>query len=169
MMPGKGSKGNLDPSRSLRSLVGGSARDKHVAGRDDRVVPRDSAGAGNWLVAADRAGLAGGRPGCNSVARDHSGSRERISRGMCCRSKLAAGEPLRRAPPCLFAGGARQWRQLRGNLEPALFGAPNQGSPCRNPAASNDGVPCCFPPSSLNIPSVANADDGTDDSRLRRR
>jgi hypothetical protein len=169
MMPGKRSKGNYDPSRARGLLVGAAAADTHAAGPDDRVVPRGSAGADDWHIVAGGAWLDGGRPGCNSVAHGHSASRERIWRGIRYPGKPAAGAPLRREPPCAFAGGARQRQQLRGNLEPASMWCPNQGSPYRNPVASNDGVPFLLPAFEPKYTFNRTADDWTDDLRLRRR
>jgi hypothetical protein len=129
MMPNKGSKVNPDPSRLRDSLVDPGAVDIHAAGRDDRAALPDFAGAGDWRLGAVGVALAGDKPSCNSVVRDHNLSRGKISRGIRYAHKPVAGEPLRREPPCLFAGGARQRRQIRGKLEPASIGAPNEGSP----------------------------------------
>ena len=169
MMPGKRSKGNYDPSRALGLPVGSDAAYTHVADRDDQDAPRGSAGAGDWRIAAGRAGLAGDRPSCNSAARDHSAGKERTSRRSPFLGKPVAGGPPRHEPPCLFAGGPRQRRQFRGNLKPAWIGAPKEGSPYRNPVASDDGVPFCFPPSSQTTPFGRMLMIWTDDLRLRRR
>lgn len=154
MMPGKRAKGNLDPSRSPAAPGDGSVRDKHAAGRGGRAVPRNSAGAGDWRAAADRAALDAGRLGCNSAARGHNGGREKIQHGIRCRSKPAAGEPLRRAPPCAFADGARQRRPLRGNLKPASVGAPSEGRHPGTPPLLTVGSHSRFPPSSQITPSA---------------
>ena len=125
---------------------GGNVRGKRAAGRGDRDALQDSVGGDDWRAVAVRLSLARDSSRCSTVARDHSASRDRTARGIRCRRKSVAGARLRRSePPCAWAGGARQQRLFRGNVEPALIGAPPNGSPFRNPAASYDGVPLSLP------------------------
>src|SRR5208282_1706289 len=117
MMPGKRSKGKIDPSRAFALGVAGTPAD----GRNDPPVLPDCSGDGGWHGGADGAGLDYGRRDCNSAVRGRSANRDRTPHGIRCPSKPVAGEPLRHAPPCALSGGARQRQWLRGTLEPALI------------------------------------------------
>jgi hypothetical protein len=112
-MPGKRSKGNLDPSRGLVRTVLGTA----AAGRDDRAGLRGFADAGGWRGGAAGAGLAGGTPSCNSDVRDHNARRSETALDSI--GKAVAEAPLRRAPPPSIraSGAARQRLPFRGTLE----------------------------------------------------
>jgi hypothetical protein len=104
MMPEKGSKGNLDPSRA--SAPGDA--DTPVAGRDGPAVLPDSAGDGSWRSAVAGAGLGHGTSDRNSAARGHSADRSRTPRGIHRRGKPVAEEPLRQVAPCPPGDGAGQ-------------------------------------------------------------
>jgi hypothetical protein len=113
IMPGKGSKGNLDPSRGLARNVPGTA----AAGRDDPAGLRGFADAAGWRGGAAGAGLGGGTPGCNSDVRDHNARRSETA--LDSTGKAVAEAPLRRAPPpSIRASGPRQRLPFRGILEP---------------------------------------------------
>jgi hypothetical protein len=86
MMPEKGSKGNLDPSRVTAPGDAGTP----VAGRDGPAVLPGSAGDGSWRSAVAEAGLGPGRWDCNNAARGHSADRSRTPRGIHRRGKAEA-------------------------------------------------------------------------------
>src|SRR5437868_3983782 len=104
MMPEKGSKGNLDPSRA--SAPGDA--DTPVAGRDGPTVLPGFAGDGSWRSVVAGAGLGYGTSDRNSAARDHSADRSRTPRGIPRWSKPVAGESRRQEWPCPPADGTRQ-------------------------------------------------------------
>jgi len=116
-MPGKRSKGKIDPSRALAPDVA----DTPAAGHDDLPVPPDFSGTDGWRGGADGVGPGCGRQGCNSADLGHSADRDRTPLDIHYPSKPVAGEPIRHFPPCVPAGGARQWQWLRGTLEPACL------------------------------------------------
>ena len=93
MMPGKGPKGNLDPSPAPAPAVG-----RRVAGRDDRACLRRSAGGGCWRSGVGSGGLGRGNRGCNSAVHGRSVGRSRTPRDSRrrCRSRPVAVERLRR-------------------------------------------------------------------------
>jgi hypothetical protein len=103
-MPGKRSKGNLDPSLAMALDGGGSGT--NAGDRGDRAVLRGSLGGACW-----RTGAAGGELGrgircCSSDVRGHSACRCRKPLGTLDPGKLVAAEPLRHEPPpCVIAGG----------------------------------------------------------------
>lgn len=115
-MPGRGSKGNLDPSRGSRPGARGIA----AAGPGGPAVPPDFAGDGDWRNDAGDAAPYHGRNGCNSGVRDHSARRSGMPRHTRQPHKTAVAEPLLRVPPCPPAGGTRQRRRLRGTFKPRL-------------------------------------------------
>src|ERR1019366_3442166 len=77
MVPEKGSKGNLDPSRTGGAPVAPGAADTRVAGRDDPAGLPDSADAGSWHRGAAGDARRHGRHGCNSAVPDHNAGRSR--------------------------------------------------------------------------------------------
>ena len=97
MMPGRGSKGNLDPSRGPRPGARGIA----AAGPGDPAVPPDFAGGGDWRNDAGGAAQFHGRKRCSSGVRDHCARRSRMPRHTPQPHKTAVAEPLLRVPPCL--------------------------------------------------------------------
>jgi hypothetical protein len=149
-MPGKRSKRNCDPSRPLAPDAGGIP----VAGRNDRACLPGSAGNGGWRVDADGGVPGGDMPGCSNAVRDHSANRERTWHGNRRPGKLEAAEPLRQKPPRVSTGGTGQRRRLRATLEPAWIVAARRRLPCRNPVASNGGVPCTSRLRRQNIPQM---------------
>ena len=139
MMPGKRSKGNLDPSRAVALGAGGTGT---LAGdRDDRAVLRDFCWC-RWL--ADRRCW---RRACwrhRSAAVAVAAITVRANE----ENRLAALTKAKPLPQNRFAvnhrhassqagTGQRQWS--RGRLEPALFGLPVDGCRTRNPAALTAG------------------------------
>ena len=105
MMPGKGSKGNPDPSPIPAPAAG-----KRVAGRDDRACLPRSAGGGCWRGGVGNGGLGRGNHGCNNAVRGRSAGRSKTPRDSRrrCRRRPVAVERFRRRPPCALADGARQ-------------------------------------------------------------
>src|SRR5260370_27791036 len=102
MMPGKGSKGKIDPSR--RGAAAGDDTDIPVADRDDRVGPRGSVGSAGWHCAAAGGGLVGGIRRHSNGDPDRSARTGRTPLGTF--DKSAVVELLRRdPPPCVIAGG----------------------------------------------------------------
>ena len=73
MMPGKGPKGKIDPSR--RVTVAGGDTGMPVDDRDDRAAPRGSVGTADWHCAVAGAGLVRGIPRHSSGDRGRSASR----------------------------------------------------------------------------------------------
>src|SRR2546426_9122280 len=100
MVSGEMTERDLDPPREPARDATGT----HVAGRDDRAGPRDSAGGGSWQRGVAGAELRCGKPGCNSTARDRSANKSRTPSGIPGCDKLAAGEPLLHAPPSAHTG-----------------------------------------------------------------
>jgi hypothetical protein len=115
-MPGRGSKGNLDPSPGPRPGARGIA----AAGPGDPAVPPDFAGGGDWRNDAGGAAPFHGRRRCSSGVRDHSARRSGMPRHTRQPHKTAVAEPILRVPPCPPAGGTRQRRRLRGTFKPRL-------------------------------------------------
>ena len=160
MMAGKRSKWNCDPACVFAPGVAGTP----AAGRNDLSVLPDCSGTGDWRSDADGGELACYRRGCNSAVRGHNANRDKTPRGIRCPGKPVAGEPLRHAPPCVLASGARQRQWLRGTVEPALVSDLTKVAipePCR----SNVRVPSFLPPAFevQDTTSAAFADDRTDD------
>jgi hypothetical protein len=160
MMPGRGSKGNLDPSPGPRP----GARDIAAAGRGDPAVPPDFAGGGDWRNEVGGAAPFHGRKRCSSGVRDHSARRSGMPRHTRQPHKTAVAEPLLRVPPCLPTGGTRQRRRLRGTFKPRLGLWPRR-SQIREPRRANGEVP--FRLHDTIQPQNVSADDRTDDSCLR--
>lgn len=73
MMPGKRSKGNLDPSRAIAFDASGIGT--HAGDRDDRVALRGSVGGVGWRAAAAGGGLVDGIGRCSSGVRGRSACR----------------------------------------------------------------------------------------------
>ena len=73
MMPGKRSKGNLDPSRAIAFDADGICTP--AGGRDDRAALRGSVGGVGWRAAAAAGGLVGGIDRCSSGVRGRSARR----------------------------------------------------------------------------------------------
>ena len=141
MMPEKGSKGNLDPSRA--SAPGDA--DTPVAGRDGPTVLPGFAGDGSWRSVVAGAGLGSGTSDRNSAARDHSRNTERTERGIRRADKSVVAEPLRQKPPCVSAGGTGQRLRLHVRLEPVCVWLPDEGCHTGAPAAPTAGTPSCSP------------------------
>src|SRR5262245_46194667 len=89
MLPEKGSKGKIDPSRAPGTVGDGTS----VPGPDDPAGLRDSAGVGGWRTVAAGAGRRRGTQGCNTAVRDHNVRRSRTRRGIHSRCKPADAEP----------------------------------------------------------------------------
>ena len=140
MMPGKRSKWNPDQSRA----PGTGVHDSAVGGRDDRAALRDFADTGDWPNGAGGGEPAGGRQRCNSAARGHSGNTTRTLPGIRRHDRTVAVEPLRHAPPCVFAGGAGQRQRLRGKVKTSLCGDLTKVA-VTEPRRSNGGVPVRIP------------------------
>jgi len=103
-MPGKWSKGKLDPSRAFR--LAGSAAGIPVGGPDDRGALRDFAGAVRWRGGAVGAWLVRGTRSCNSGARDHRPRKRKIRRDTVDSGTPVAGELLCPGrPPSVIVGG----------------------------------------------------------------
>ena len=140
MMPGKRSKGNLDPSRAVALDADGTGTP--AGDHDDRAAPQCSVGGVCWRSAAAGDELARGSRCCNSDGRGHSECKCRKPLGSLDQGKTFAAEPLRREPPpCVIAGGTGQRQCSRGRLEPALFGLPVEWLPNTEPCRSNGRVP----------------------------
>ena len=108
MVPEKGSKGKIDPSRAPGTVGDGT----FVPGPDDPAGLRDSAGVGGWRAVAAGAEPRRGIQGYNTAVRDHSVRRSRTRRDIHSRSKPADAEPLRREPPCPSQARAGQRRMI---------------------------------------------------------
>jgi len=125
---------NPDPSRALADVD-----DTAAAGRDGRAVLPGFVDAADWRSAAVAGALDRGRWHCNNVVPDHSGNTKRTTRDIVWQSKNVAAEPVRHAPPCVFAGGTRQRWSLRGTLESAWFWWPDEGCHTGTPSLQRRG------------------------------
>src|SRR6516225_3994348 len=132
MVPEKGSKGNLDPSRFCVGGIG-----TRSGGSDDPGVLPGCAGSGRWRGGVAGGGLGCGRPGCSSGVHDRSADRSRRPSGS--RNKLADGEPLRHDRPLRASGETGQRRRFMAPLEASSDGDLRgcQRGPCRVTAGSS--------------------------------
>src|ERR1035438_6831689 len=106
MMPGKRSKWKIDPSRAPAPGVA----DTPAAGHGDLPGLLDCSDIDGWHGGADGVGPGCGKCDCNSADLDHSAGRDGTPLDIHYPSKPVAGEPIRHVPPCVLAGGARQWQ-----------------------------------------------------------
>jgi hypothetical protein len=120
MVPEKGSKGKIDPSRGL--APGGA--DTLAAGRNGPAALQGCADAGSWPAAAVAVVRRRGKRGCNTDGRDHSARRSKTPPDIRCRGKCAAAKPLRREPPCPSQTGGWTTAAVHVRLEPVGCGDP---------------------------------------------
>jgi hypothetical protein len=158
MVPEKGSKGKIDPSRGL--APGGA--DTLAAGRNGPAALQGCADAGSWPAAAVAVVRRRGKRGCNTDGRDHSARRSKTPPDIRCRGKCAAAKPLRREPPCPSQTGGWTTAAVHVRLEPVGCGDPLRVAG-RDPAGANGWVP--HSPAFGNIHQFKRAsdDDRTDD------
>src|SRR5215467_582953 len=101
MVPEKGSKGKIDPSRAS----GSGGADIAVGDHSDPAVLQDSAGSAGWRADAVGVGLRHGSRDCNNAVRDHSVHRSRKRRDTLRPDRSADAEPVRRELPCPSSDG----------------------------------------------------------------
>jgi hypothetical protein len=139
MMPGKGSKGKIDPSRARAAA--GNDTGMHAGDRDDPTGLRGFAGGAGWHYAAADGGPVGDIPRHSSDDHDRSGCTSRIPFGTFDNSAVV--EQLRhQPPPCLIR--RRDWTTAVVSCQ---VGTSSVWFTCQrvcrtwNPAAANDRVP----------------------------